>query len=95
MRKNLVEKVKVAAAYALPVVASGACVLTCFASDAGTEGTSIIDTAVSSLTTSITSMASSIGGAIGSILPIALPLVGVSLVVAIGLKVFKNITSKA
>lgn len=46
------------------------------------------------LVTACTDMASSIGGAVGQVLPIALPLVGMSLVVTIGLKVFKRVSAK-
>lgn len=47
------------------------------------------------LITACTSMAASITTAINGVIPIALPLVGASLVVIIGLKVFKRITNKA
>ena len=43
----------------------------------------------------VTSFASSASAAINGVIPIALPLVGVSLVITIGLKVFKRIAGKA
>lgn len=46
----------------------------------------------SALTTAITTIASDAMGAISAILPVALPIVGASLVVTIGLKVFKRVT---
>lgn len=47
------------------------------------------------LVSACTDMASSISGAIGQVLPIALPLVGISLVVTLGLKIFKKISGNA
>lgn len=47
-----------------------------------------------SLVAGITSIATEAGGAIASIVPVALPIVGMVLVVNIGLKVFKRITNK-
>lgn len=68
----------------LPFVAG---TITSYASDDGTT--------VTALTTACTTMAGSITSAINGVIPIALPLVGLSLVVTIGLKVFKRITGKA
>ncbi|MFQ7549889.1 hypothetical protein [Blautia marasmi] len=47
-----------------------------------------------SLVTGITSIATEAGSAIASIVPVALPIVGMVLIVTIGLKVFKRITNK-
>lgn len=47
-----------------------------------------------SLVTGITEIATEAGGAIAKIVPVALPIVGMVLVVGIGLKVFKKITGR-
>lgn len=47
------------------------------------------------LLSACTSIAASATTAINGVIPIALPLVGVSLVITIGLKVFKRIAGKA
>ena len=47
-----------------------------------------------SLVTGITSIATEAGNAIASIVPVALPIVGMVLIVTIGLKVFKRVTNK-
>ena len=93
--ENVKEKAKVAVMCALPVVASGAYAITSFAED-GTDGTtSLTEQAADSLLAAVTSMADSIGGTIADIVPIAVPLVGVGLVVTIGISVFKKISAKA
>ena len=46
------------------------------------------------LTTSVTTIASDAMGAIAKIVPAALPIVGAGIVVGIGLRVFKRVTSK-
>lgn len=56
---------------------------------------SVMDGAVANLTGACSDMALSIGKALGEIIPLALPLVGISLVVTVGLSVFKRVTSKA
>lgn len=91
--ENVKEKAKVAVMCALPVVASGAYAITSFAAEDGT--TSLTDQASESLLTAVTSMADSIGSTISNIVPIAVPLVGVGLVVTIGISVFKKISAKA
>ena len=64
-----------------------------FASDAGAStGLSSVETA---LTTSFTSIASSMTSIVGKILPIALPIMGILLVVGFGMKAFKKVTNKA
>ena len=62
-----------------------------FAAEAGT-GLSSVETA---LTTSFTSIASSMTSIVGKILPIALPIMGILLVVGFGMKAFKKVTNKA
>lgn len=95
MTTALREKAQKAAQVALPVVFSAGMALTSFAEE-GTDTTSgVIESAASALVTSVTSITASIASAIGSIIPIALPLVGVGLVVTIGLNVFKKVSSKA
>lgn len=96
MTTALREKAQKAAQVALPVAFSAGMALTSFAVEEGTDTTSgVIESAASALVTSVTSITSSIASAIGSIIPIALPLVGVGLVVTIGLNVFKKVSSKA
>lgn len=46
------------------------------------------------LVTGITAIATEASSAIGKIIPVALPIVGMVLVVTLGLKVFKKITNK-
>lgn len=55
----------------------------------------VMESVTTSLVTSVTGMATSIGTALGSIIPVAIPLVGIGLVVTIGLSVFKRVASKA
>lgn len=47
-----------------------------------------------SLVTGITEIATEAGGVIAKIAPVALPIVGMVLVVTLGLKVFKKITGR-
>ncbi|WP_320915773.1 hypothetical protein [Enterocloster bolteae] len=68
------------------------CTLTSFAAEGDP---SVMDSVSESLISAVTSMAASIGSALGSIIPIAIPLVGIGLVVTIGLSVFKRVSSKA
>lgn len=53
------------------------------------------DASVTALTTACSSIAGSATSGINAVIPIALPLVGVGLVIGIGLKVFKRIAAKA
>lgn len=62
-----------------------------FASDAGT-GLSSVETA---LTTSFTSIGSSMTSIVGKILPIALPIMGILVLVGFGIKAFKKVANKA
>jgi type IV secretory pathway VirB2 component (pilin) len=59
------------------------------------ETTSAMSTVQSSLTSSFTEIGNSMTSTITSVLPIALPIIGIGLVVSFGLKWFKKITSKA
>lgn len=64
-----------------------------FAADASTgSGLSSVETA---LTTSFTSVGSSMTSLVGKILPIALPIMGVLLLVGFGIKAFKKVANKA
>lgn len=49
----------------------------------------------SALTSSFTEVGTSLTGVIGDVLPIALPIIGGVLVVSVGIKIFKKVTSKA
>ena len=91
IKTDLLEKAKTSALLAAPVVMTAVPAITSYASEDASGGSDVMSTAV----TALTDMATSIGGAIGSILPIVIPLVGVSLVVTIGIAVFKKIASKA
>ena len=62
-----------------------------FAAEAGT-GLSSVETA---LETSFKSIASSMTSIVGKILPVALPVMGILLVVGFGIKAFKKISNKA
>lgn len=94
MRKQFLDKAKVACACALPVAGSIATGLTVFAAETG-GASSVTESVTGALTTAVTEIAGSVGTAIGSIIPIALPLVGAGLVVTIGLRVFKKVTNNA
>ena len=71
-----------AVATAVPVLAS---------ESAGT-GLSSVETA---LTTSFTSIGASMTSIVGKILPIALPVMGILVLVGFGIKAFKKVTNKA
>lgn len=86
------EKAKYAAAVAAPLALSSAMMITSFAAD---DGTSITESVTASLVTAVTEIASSVGDAIGKVIPVALPLIGAGLVVTVGLKIFKKVTSQA
>ena len=64
-----------------------------FASDAAT-GTSL-STVETALETSFKSIASSMTSIVGKILPVALPVMGILLVVGFGIKAFKKVSNKA
>lgn len=54
-----------------------------------------MESVVTSLTASFTEIGTSLTGIIGSVLPIALPVIGAMVIVTIGIKIFKKITSRA
>lgn len=56
------------------------------------EGSSAIDTLVTSMETSFTSMTSDMMDGIGGILPIVLPIVGAVAVVFLGVRLFKKLS---
>ena len=88
--KNMMNRAKVGAVCTLPVLATGAMSITSFAEDGSAT---LMDSVSTSLVGACTEMAASVGGAIAQIIPIAIPLVGVGLVVKIGLRTFRNVTS--
>ena len=91
---NLMNRAKVGAACTLPVLATGAMSITSFAEDGAETGTSaLMETVSASLVTACTDMATAVGNAIASIIPIAIPLVGATIVVTLGLKTFKRVTA--
>lgn len=99
---KLKEKAKYAAAAAAPLLMTGLATITSYADEVVTygdsdsdSGTSITSSVTTSLMTAVTEIASSIGDVIGKIIPIALPLIGAGLVVTVGLKIFKKVTSHA
>ena len=76
------------------VVGAGAALASCvpvFAS----ESSDAMSTVESAMTTSFTSVASSMTGMVAKILPIALPIMGILLVVGFGMKAFKKVANKA
>lgn len=89
--KNAMEKVKMTAICAVPAVM--ACPLVAHAAEG--EGTDAVAMAGEALTTALTSMSGTITSAISTVLPVAIPFVGVTLVVTIGLRVFKRIAGQA
>jgi len=88
----LKEKAKAVTAFAAPVAMSGVMTITSFASESDPSVTETVSTA---LVSAVTDIATSIGTVIGQVVPIALPLIGASLVVTIGLKIFKTVANKA
>ena len=54
-----------------------------------------MDAVTTALTSSFTTVANSLTSIIGDTLPIALPVVGAMIVVNIGIKVFRKVTSHA
>lgn len=96
---KLKERARQAAAMTAPVLLTGLATITSYADEVVTYGddggTSITESVTTSLMSAVTEIASSIGDAIGKIIPVALPLIGAGLVVTIGLKIFKKVTSQA
>ncbi len=86
------DKAKAVTAFAAPVVVSGMMTVTSLASESDPTVTESVSTA---LVSAVTDIAASIGSVIGQVIPIALPLIGASLVVTVGIKIFKTVCSKA
>lgn len=79
------------------VVGTGAALASCvpvFAEGAA-DTSSALSSVESAMTTSFTSVASSMTGMVAKILPIALPIMGILLVVGFGMKAFKKVANKA
>lgn len=83
-------KKKVVMLLTVATVAVASCV-PAFASESATG----LDSVETALTTSFTSIAGSMTSIVGKILPIALPIMGILLVVGFGMKAFKKVTNKA
>lgn len=88
------KKAKIVVGCAIPAVVTATAPIIAHAEETTTT-TTAIDSAANALLTSVTGMANSISGSITSVLPVALPLVGISLVVSLGLKHFKRVANKA
>ncbi len=54
-----------------------------------------MEAVTTALTTSFSEVGTALTGVISSVLPIALPVIGAMLVVSVGIKIFKKVTSKA
>lgn len=91
---KLIEKAKVTLMCAAPAVAGVVCPVVARAAE-GDATTTAVESATNALVTSVTSMANSISTSITSVLPVAIPLVGIGLVVTLGLKQFKRVANKA
>ena len=61
----------------------------------GADTSTALSSVESAMTTSFTSVASSMTGMVAKILPIALPIMGILLVVGFGMKAFKKVANKA
>ncbi len=94
MYDELKNKAKAATAFAAPAVVSGMAAMTSLASEGGGDPT-VTETVTAALVGAVTDIAVSIGSVIGQVIPIALPLIGASLVVTVGLKIFKTVVTKA
>ena len=78
------------------VVGAGAALASCVPVFAeGADTTSALSSVESAMTTSFTEIGTSMTGIIGKILPIALPILGASLLIGFGIKHFKSISKKA
>lgn len=93
MLKEKMQKAKYAVAAAAPVCMSSVFALTSYAGDSGSsnEVSTIIQ---ESLITAVGEVTTTLANVIVAVIPIALPLIGASMVVTIGLKIFKNITKQ-
>lgn len=54
-----------------------------------------MDGIITAITTGATAAATGASSAISAVLPIAMPVIGMGLVITIGIKVFKRVTGKA
>ncbi len=86
------KKARYALAAVAPAVVSGALAITSHASEGETG---VVTAVATSLVASVTEMATAICSVVGQVIPLALPVIGASLVVSVGVKVFKTIASKA
>lgn len=78
------------------VVGAGAALASCVPVFAeGADTSTALSSVESAMTTSFTSVASSMTGMVAKILPIALPIMGILLVVGFGMKAFKKVANKA
>lgn len=79
------------------VVGAGAALASCVPvfAEVPADTSSALSSVESAMTTSFTSVASSMTGMVAKILPIALPIMGILLVVGFGMKAFKKVANKA
>lgn len=78
-----------------PVLMGGALAVATAVPAFASESVTGLDSVETALTTSFTSIAGSMTSIVGKILPIALPIMGILLVVGFGMKAFKKVTNKA
>ena len=79
----------------VPALMGGALAVATAVPAFASESSTGLDSVETALTTSFTSIASSMTSIVGKILPIALPIMGILLVVGFGMKAFKKVTNKA
>ena len=79
------------------VVGAGAALASCVPvfAEGPADTSSALSSVESAMTTSFTSVASSMTGMVAKILPIALPIMGILLVVGFGMKAFKKVANKS
>lgn len=80
---------------ALPVVTGAALAVTSCVPVLASESGTTLSSVETSLETSFKSVASSMTSIVGKIVPVALPVMGVLLVVGFGIKAFKKVANKA
>lgn len=76
--------------FAVPVCLASVAPVAVFAED----GVSGIGSITTGMTTGFTSIVSDLMSAVGSILPVVLPVMGAIAVIAIGRKIFKQVTGR-
>jgi len=91
---ELKDKAKAVTAFAAPVVVSGMTAITSLASEEGSS-VSVTESVSTALISAVTDIAVSIGSVIGQVIPVVLPLIGATLVVTVGIKIFKTVANKA